>query len=111
MSCSQRNESDYKGKTKAIWHKPEYTGQTATSELKKLLGTKAFSYPKSPYLMMDILYVTTKPGDIVLDFFAGSGTTAHAVFELNKLYGGNRRFILCEQMDYIESVTVNKLLR
>lgn len=107
---TKERESDYKGeKPKTIWHKPEYTGQTATSELKKLLGTKAFSYPKSPYLMMDILYVTTKPGDIVLDFFAGSGTTAHAVFELNKLYGGNRRFILCEQMDYIESVTVNRI--
>ncbi|CAI2168859.1 6468_t:CDS:2, partial [Funneliformis geosporum] len=42
---------------------------------------------------------------IILDFFGGSGTTAHAVLELNKQDGGNRKFILCEQMDYIETVT------
>jgi adenine-specific DNA-methyltransferase len=42
---------------------------------------------------------------IVLDFFAGSGTTAHAVLELNKEDGGNRQFILCEQMHYVETVT------
>ena len=40
----------------------------------------------------------------MLDFFAGSGTTAHAVLELNKEDGGNRQFILCEQMDYVETV-------
>ena len=48
-------------------------------------------------------------GDIVLDFFAGSGTTAHAVLELNKADDGNRQFILCEQMDYIETVTVPRI--
>lgn len=40
-----------------------------------------------------------------MDFFAGSGTTAHAVLELNKKDGGNRQFILCEQMHYVETVT------
>jgi len=54
--------------------------------------------------MIDIL--TERGGDdIVLDFFAGSGTTAHAVLELNKEDGGNRQFILVEQMDYVETVT------
>jgi adenine-specific DNA-methyltransferase len=46
---------------------------------------------------------------IVLDFFGGSGTTAHAVLELNKQDGGNRKFILCEQMDYIENVTRERI--
>ena len=46
---------------------------------------------------------------IVLDFFGGSGTTAHAVLELNKQDGGNRKFILCEQMDYIETVTKERI--
>ena len=46
---------------------------------------------------------------IILDFFAGSGTTAHAVLELNKQDGSNRKFILCEQMDYIETVTKERI--
>ena len=46
----------------------------------------------------------TDENDIILDFFGGSGTTAHAVLELNK-DGGTRNFILCEQMDYAETVT------
>ena len=45
----------------------------------------------------------------MLDFFAGSGTTGHAVLELNKEDGGNRKFILCEQMDYINSVTSQRI--
>ena len=45
------------------------------------------------------------PNAIVMDFFGGSGTTAHAVLEMNKVDGGSRRFILCEQMDYVETVT------
>ena len=48
-------------------------------------------------------------GDIVIDFFAGSGTTAHAILELNKEDDGNRQFILCEQMNYIETVTIPRI--
>ena len=47
--------------------------------------------------------------DIILDFFAGSGTTAHAVLELNEKDRGSRQFILVEQMDYVESVTVPRV--
>jgi adenine-specific DNA-methyltransferase len=46
---------------------------------------------------------------IILDFFAGSGTTGEAVLELNKQDDGNRKFILCEQMDYIENVTKERI--
>ena len=46
---------------------------------------------------------------MILDFFAGSGTTAHAILELNKKDNGNRRFILVEQMDYVENVTVPRV--
>jgi adenine-specific DNA-methyltransferase len=48
---------------------------------------------------------------IVLDYHAGSGTTAHAVLELNKEDGGNRKFIMCEQMDYVETVTSKRVQR
>ena len=102
----KEREDDYEGeKPKTIWDKPKYTGQTATNELKKLFGDRIFSYPKSHFLIMDVLKITTEKGDIVMDFFGGSGTTAHAVLELNKEDGGNRKVIICEQMDYVETVT------
>ncbi len=63
--------------------------------LEKILGKNIFDYPKSLYLLVDILKLTTKEDSVVLDFFAGSGTTGHAVLELNKEDGGNRKFILC----------------
>ena len=80
-----------------------------TKLLEKILGTKAFSFPKSINTIIDILKLTTRENDLVLDFFAGSGTTAHAVLELNKEDGGNRKFIRCEQMEYIESVTKERI--
>jgi adenine-specific DNA-methyltransferase len=52
-----------------------------------------------------------KNNDIVLDFFSGSGTTAQAVLELNKEDGGNRQFILCEQLDYVDTVTIPRVKR
>ena len=106
----KERECDYLGeRPKSIWDKSIYSGQTATNELKKILGEKAFSYPKSIYLMKDILYVATNSQDIILDFFGGSGTTAHAVMELNKEYDGNRKFIICEQMDYAKTVTFERI--
>jgi adenine-specific DNA-methyltransferase len=74
-------------------------------------GEKLFSYPKSIYTVKDTIDIVTERGgnDIVLDFFAGSGTTAHAVLELNKEDSGNRQFILCEQMYYINPVTKERV--
>ena len=85
---------------------PEFQG---TNLLKNLLGKNLFSYPKSLYAVLDSLKIMTGNDDIILDFFAGSGTTAHAVLELNKQDNGNRKFILVEQMDYIETVTVKRV--
>ena len=85
---------------------PEFQG---TNLLKNLLGENLFSYPKSLYAVLDTLKIMTGNDDIILDFFAGSGTTAHAVLELNKQDNGNRQFILVEQMDYIENVTVKRV--
>lgn len=69
---------------------------TAKKELLDILPehATAFSTPKPVQLIERILRLATKPGDLVLDFFAGSGTTAHAVAKLNREDGGNRRFIL-----------------
>ena len=85
---------------------PEFQG---TNLLKELLGENLFSYPKSLYAVLDTLKIMTDNDDIILDFFAGSGTTAHAVLELNKEDGENRQFILVEQMDSIETVILPRI--
>ena len=102
----KERESDYKGeKAKTIWNKPYYSGQTATHEIKTLFGSRVFSYPKSPYLVRDVLEITTRPGDVVLDFFAGSATTAAVAHKMN------RQWITIEQMDYVETITLERLKR
>ena len=81
---------------KNVWTNKKYQSEFhGTNLLKKIFGDKRFDYPKSLYLVMDILKITSKDDSVILDFFAGSGTTGHAVLELNKEDGGNRQFILC----------------
>lgn len=96
-------------KPKTVWFKPEYSGASGTGSLKDLLGEKAFSYPKAVALVKDSIQISTEPNDIVLDFFGGSGTTAQAVMAQNAEDGGNRKFILVEQMDYVNNVTFKRL--
>ncbi len=83
------------------WFDSKYNAtHYGTRLLEKTLGEKVkFSYPKSLYSVLDALKIMTKNDDIILDFFAGSGTTGHATIELNKQDGGNRKFILVEQLD------------
>ena len=83
------------------WKAPKYNATShGTILLENILGRQVeVSYPKSLYTVLDLLKLTTDPDDIVLDFFAGSGTTAHAVLELNKQDNGNRQFILVEQLE------------
>lgn len=74
-------------------------GRGASKRLSTLFGEQVFDYPKDEQIVGRFLrYVSTDPsaGDIILDFFAGSGTTAHAVLELNREDGGNRKFILVQ---------------
>ena len=81
---------------KNVWTNKKYQSEFhGTNLLKKIFGDKRFDYPKSLYLVMDILKITSKEDAVILDFFAGSGTTGHAVLELNNEDGGNRQFILC----------------
>ena len=78
------------------------------NELKDLMGEDIFAFPKPTALLKEIILGATffkKDKDaIVLDFHAGSGTTAHAVLELNTQDNGNRKFILVEQMDYVQTL-------
>jgi len=100
-------------KPKTMWTDSKYDASASGTMLLKNIfkGEKVFSYPKSLYAVKDVIdIITERRGDeIILDFFAGSGTTAHAVMELNKEDKGNRQFILCEQMDYVDSVTIKRI--
>ncbi len=93
-----------------VWlHKDVGHTQSATQGLNKI-GV-AFSNPKPHTLIKHILQIGTDPTSIVLDSFAGSGTTAHAVLALNKEDGGNRKFILIECEDYADTITAERVRR
>ncbi|MGO3558113.1 site-specific DNA-methyltransferase [Brevibacterium aurantiacum] len=80
-----------------IWNQTSHsTSGHGTSALRSILPDRSFPYPKSLYAVEDVLRfcVAKKPNAVVLDFFAGSGTTAHAVMRLNKQDGGRRQCIL-----------------
>lgn len=82
-----------------------------SNDIKKLFdGKKPFSYPKPVKLLETLILSATKENDIILDFFAGSGTTAEAVIKVNSQTNGKRKFILVEQMDYIETVTSKRVI-
>lgn len=81
---------------KNVWVDKKYHSEFhGTNLLKAIIGANQFSFPKSLHAVLDSLKITSKKNSIILDFFAGSGTTGHAVLELNKQDGGNRQFILC----------------
>lgn len=86
--------------------------QEATKEITKIFGATAiFDYPKPVRMIQRIIQIATDPDSIVLDSFAGSGTTAHAVLNMNKADGGKRKFILVEMMDYADSITAERVRR
>lgn len=82
-------------KPKTIFYKPEYSSGNGTAQLKSLFGDKVFNNPKPLDLIKDLIRITSPKNGICLDFMAGSGTTGHAILDLNKEDGGNRKFILC----------------
>lgn len=87
--------------------------QDTTEKNKYMLESMGiqFDYPKPTGLIEYLLSFYCTPDAIVLDSFAGSGTTAHAVLKMNKKDGGNRKFILIEMMDYADTVTAERVKR
>ena len=89
-----------------------HTMRQAKAQLREIFETAdLFDTPKPVNLIERILRLIGDKDAIVLDSFAGSGTTAHAVLNMNKEDGGNRRFILVEMMDYAETVTAERVKR
>ena len=87
------------------------TNETAKKELYNIFIKDLFPYPKPVSLIQFLLSFSTDKDSIILDSFAGSGTTGHAVLNLNKLDGGNRKFILVEMEDYAEDITAERVKR
>lgn len=82
---------------RSFWHFTEVgSTQTATTDLRNLFNEASFSYPKPVNLLKKMIYQATNIGqnEVILDFFSGSATTAHAVMQLNAEDGGNRKFIM-----------------
>lgn len=82
---------------RSYWHYSEVgSTQTATTDLRELFDGASFPYPKPVKLLKKIIYQATDKDDIVMDFFSGSCTTAHAVMQQNVEDGGNRKFIMVQ---------------
>ena len=90
----------------------DYSTNDGTIEFNNIMGSHGlFDNPKNIQMIEYLLSLNAKKSSIILDSFAGSGTTAHAVLNMNKQDGGNRKFILVEMMDYAESITAERVKR
>lgn len=100
-------------KPRTLWYQPQYSTPTGTNIVKNIFdGNRVFDFAKSPYFIKDLLRFAAIPHDgIILDSFAGSGTTAHAALALNRENDANRRFILIECEEYADAITAERARR
>lgn len=99
-------------KPKSFFYKPEYSSGNGTNQIVRIFGSKVFNNPKPVDLIKDFIRIGLKnKKGVVLDFFAGSGTTAQAVLELNKEDNGKRNFILCTNNEnkICENITYERI--
>jgi len=95
---------------KTVWDDSRYiAGDYGTRLLTEMGLLPEGIYPKSIYTVMDSVYAVTDKDSIVLDYFAGSGTTAHAVINLNRQDNGKRKYILVEMADYFDTVLMPRI--
>lgn len=81
---------------KSIWLDKEFNNDYGRKSVKDLLGAPVMDFPKSPFLIQRIVSIASGSNDIVMDFFAGSGTTGHSVLAQNATDGAKRRFIMVQ---------------
>lgn len=105
--------SEMSGMVPWTWWNHEEVGHTQEGNklLAAILGKAIFDYPKPVRLIERVLRIASDSDSIILDSFAGSGTTAHAVLNMNKQDGGHRKFILVEMEDYAEVTTAERVRR
>ncbi|MCM8569539.1 site-specific DNA-methyltransferase [Gramella jeungdoensis] len=98
-------------KAKTIWTETEFISEQGTTMLNKLGLSQKFQFPKPVELVKRVIQLSTNSNSIVLDSFAGSGSTGQATLELNKQDGGDRSFILIEMEEYANNVTSERIKR
>ena len=110
---SNRNYQTYDSNGNVIDYKIDVKTTSAGQELKDIFETTAtiFNNPKNKGLIEILISLIDNKNALVLDSFGGSGTTAHAVLNLNKKDNGNRKFILVEMMDYADTITAERVKR
>jgi len=107
----ERDDAMRTKKPRSMWLDKDVNTEAGGKLLKQIIPDCKFPYPKPVGLIKKVLQIATSDGDIILDSFAGSGTTAQAILELNKEDGGNRKFILVEQEDYANTITAERVRR
>lgn len=98
---------------KTVWIDKKFDSNAYGKQyLDKIVEDKSFTFPKSIHAVYEAIFsvVSNDKEAVILDFFGGSGTTAEAVGMINELDNGNRKFIIVEQMDYIESITTPRIV-
>lgn len=100
-------------KPTTLWDFKDVNSERGTETFIKSLGFNKsdFPNPKPVGTIERVIKIATDSDSIILDSFAGSGTTAHAVLNMNKMDGGNRKFILIEMCDYAETITAERVWR
>lgn len=98
------------------WDKPSYAAREyGSAALTALFGdSTGFSFAKSPFAVQDCIWIAglnEESSELVIDFFAGSGTTGHSAINLNREDGGDRRFTLVEQGDYFDTVLLPRIAK
>ena len=93
----------------SIWQGSEFNNETGRDQIRELFGKPVFDYPKPVDLVKHAILLANAKDGIILDSFAGSGTTAQAVLELNQADKGNRQFILAECEDYADRITAERV--
>lgn len=102
----QYDFADNEATPKSLWIGEKYDASSkGTNLLENMIPNNPFDFPKSLFTVMDNILIGSNETDIIMDFFAGSGTTGHAVIELNKKDNGARKYILIEMGNYFDTVT------
>lgn len=97
----------YSDQFKTLWYDSKYNAGDYGTKILTSMGIpkELFQFPKSIFTTRDCIYAITKKNSYIIDYFAGSGTTGHAVINLNKEDEGKRKYILCEMGEYFDTVT------
>lgn len=106
ITIYQVDEADETYLPKSLWYGERYDASTkGTNILKSIIHQNSFDYPKSLFAVEDMLAIGSSDSELILDFFAGSGTTGHAVIDLNRISeSGQRKYVLVEMGDYFDTV-------